>query len=210
MQYLLGRGQRSIQIDHFDPRRKRDVVQDYDNLFLAVMGQWRGGMPSRAHYERPVGSGAVRRFPHATGPLLLASAHCNSAKSDNWPSAAQERCGVRFLNCCREQDYGAVLFEHRTTHLLVGTTPAAKYHIEMLDLNADHLVQERSERARLRDLLDHRPALLRLPHYDEHLVDVIDALRRCVEEMIPPIPAPPDQGQSYDAVAVRLSTMPSL
>jgi predicted helicase len=26
-------------------------------------------MPSRAHYERPVGSGAVRRFPHATGPL---------------------------------------------------------------------------------------------------------------------------------------------
>jgi hypothetical protein len=31
-----------------------------------------------------------------------------------------------------------------------------------------------------------------------------------VEEMIPPIPAPPDQGQSYDAVAVRLSTMPSL
>jgi excinuclease ABC subunit C len=34
-----------------------------------VMGQWRGGMPSRAHYERPVGSGAVRRFPHATGPL---------------------------------------------------------------------------------------------------------------------------------------------
>ena len=159
MQYLRGGGLRSIQIDHFDPRRKKDVLQSYNNLFLA-------------------------------------SAHCNGAKSDNWPSPQEMKKGVRFLNCCKERDYGAVIFENPKTHWVEGTTPAARYHIEMLDLNAEHLVAERCERARLRKLLENEPAVLK-PGYDaDVLLRVLEELRGCVEKLIPPIPPLPTPSQA--------------
>jgi hypothetical protein len=156
MQCLAVGGPRSKQIDHFDPRRKKDLIQKYTNLFLA-------------------------------------SAHCNGAKSDTWPTTQEEKKGIRFLNCCRERDYGAVIFEDPTTHMLEGTTPAARWHIEMLDLNADHLITERADRARLRKLLTEK-SLMPRPGFDtEQLSACIEALRKLVESMIPPIPSRPAQ-----------------
>ena len=63
-----------MEIDHFDPRKKEDFIQQYENLFLAKR-------------------------------------HCNGAKSKFWPSGAEQALGLRYLNPCREQDYGVHIFE---------------------------------------------------------------------------------------------------
>ena len=78
--------------------------------------------------------------------LFLSDAHCNRAKSDIWPTDEEQRLGCRFLNCCNEQDYGESIFEDPVTHKLVGTTPAAIFHIETIDLNDPGLVNERKIR----------------------------------------------------------------
>jgi hypothetical protein len=93
------------------------------------------------------------RKRHRYSNLFLASRYCNNKKRGNWPSPAAVARGVRFLNCCEEQDYGEHIFEDPATHRLVGASPAGKYHVRVLDLNAPHLVEERAERARLRKLL---------------------------------------------------------
>lgn len=155
MQYLHSGGARSIQIDHHDPRLKKELIQDYENLFLA-------------------------------------SAHCNGAKSDTWPTVQQRQKGIRFLNCCKECDYGSVIFENAETHLLVGSTPAARYHIEILDLNAPHLIAERSERSRLRNLIEKEPVIAKTNSDAEQFIPkLLGELHACLEKMIPPIPPPP-------------------
>jgi hypothetical protein len=77
------------------------------DLALGVMGQWRGGMPSRAHYERPVGSGAVRRFPHATGPLPLG---CTAALK-----SPPRRGGSRAPQATRETGWVTGLHVHHNS-----------------------------------------------------------------------------------------------
>ena len=154
MQYLQGGGTSSIHIDHHDPRQKKELFQDYDNLFLA-------------------------------------SAHCNMAKSDTWPTLEERQRGIRFLNCCKERDYGCVIFEDPETHQLVGSTPAARYHIAILDLNADHLVADRSDRSRFRNMLEKEPVILKTNCDNERLTQVVEGFRNCVKRLIPPIPPPP-------------------
>ena len=138
-----------MEIDHFDPRKKMDVVQKYQNLFLA-------------------------------------SRHCNNSKRDLWPTKADRRMGLRFLNCCKEQDYGVHIFEDPTTHELIGTTPAGRYHIRCCDLNEPDLVAERRERAKIHRLLNDIPVTFRVsyPEVKPH----IDALKEQYQHMIPPIP----------------------
>jgi len=94
-----------LEVDHFDPRKKKELWQDYDNLFPA-------------------------------------SRHCNCAKSDHWPTQTEQAAGCRFLNPCQEADYGSQIWEEPSTHVLIGTTPAARWHIRMCGLNAPHLVIE--------------------------------------------------------------------
>ncbi len=99
-----------LEVDHFDPRLKKELIQDYNNLFPA-------------------------------------SRHCNGKKSDIWPNKEELAAGCRFLNPCEELDYGEQIFEDPETHRLVGTTPAAIWHIRVCGLNADNLVHERKRRA---------------------------------------------------------------
>ena len=122
--------------------------------------------------------------------LKPASRHSNGAKSDNWPSSSDRKRGLRFLDCCREQDYGKHIFEDPKTHELVGVTPAGRYHIEMCDLNAKHYVRERADRAALRSL----SLTLQNIRIKGDLDSAIDAIRQFTEHvdlMIPPIPPPP-------------------
>jgi hypothetical protein len=93
------------------------------------------------------------RKRHVYSNLFLASRFCNNRKQANWPSPKERRLGFRFLNCCEEIDYGEQILEDPTTHRLVGTSKAAIYHIRVLDLNAQHLIDERRDRAELRKLL---------------------------------------------------------
>ena len=91
---------------------------------------------------------------HSYENLFLASAHCNGKKGKRWPSAEQQKLGLRYLNPCKELDYGYHIFEDPDTFEVWGATAAGVYHIRMLDLNASHLVNERRRRFQLRALLE--------------------------------------------------------
>jgi hypothetical protein len=122
--------------------------------------------------------------------LFLATRHCNGAKSKFWPTPGEQAMGLRYLNPCREHDYGEHILEDAATHLLVGVTPAGRYHIRMCDLNADHFVAERRERAEIWKLLRSTVTVKRnqLPRM---AVDLAEALRKQAEQMIPEFPHPP-------------------
>jgi len=144
----------TLEVDHFDPRQKKDLIQKYDNLFPA-------------------------------------SRHCNGKKSDAWPTKEERDAGCRFLNPCEEMDYGEQIFEDPVTHRLIGTTPAAIWHIRICGLNADRLINERSRRAKYRKTLSGRAISAKRGIMPETVRDVISNLREEVELMIPPIPPPP-------------------
>ena len=140
-----------LEVDHFDPRQKKDLFQRFDNLFPA-------------------------------------SRHCNGKKSNHWPTKTEAAAGCRFLNPCEELDYGEQIFEDPDTHRLVGTTPAAIWHIRMCGLNADHLVNERARRTKYVDQLKNKP--MRVKRSINEVGELISSFRREVETMIPEI-APP-------------------
>ena len=139
-------GPKCMEVDHFDPRRKKDVVQNYENLFLSTR-------------------------------------HCNGAKRDR-PTAKERAAGLRFINPCKEWDYGKHLFEDPQTHRLVGVSPEGIYHIRCCDLNAPHLIDERRDRAYIRGLgitVNHPGSL-------DASTDAIRALLAQVDLMIPAFP----------------------
>ena len=116
--------------------------------------------------------------------LFLASRHCNGKKRDEWPTLKQRSLGLRFLNPCEEQDYGVHLFEDPITFEIWGATPAGRYHIRMLDLNADHLVRERRRRHELR-AFKKQPMIVTALRHDAG--DGVRAFSKEVENMIPVI-----------------------
>ena len=75
---------------------------------------------------------------------------------------------------------------------LVGTTPAARYHIDMLDLNNDALIMLRSERSLLSALLG-SPAVIRTATKTDELIlaSAWQQLLALLKLKIPPIAAPP-------------------
>jgi len=83
------------------------------------------------------------------GNLIPASRHCNGFKSQTWPSQDQQEKDLRFINPYKEKDYGFHIFEDRMSGKLVGKSCTGRWHIEMLDLNAEHLVQKRLDRTTL-------------------------------------------------------------
>ena len=141
-----------LEVDHFDPRRKKDLIQNYNNLFPA-------------------------------------SRHCNGKKSDIWPSNTERAAGCRFLNPCEEMDYGEHIFEDPTTHELVGVTPAARWHIRMCGLNADHLIQERRRRAKHWRTIKSVAIKVMGDYY--RASEMAQSFREEVELMIPPIASLP-------------------
>lgn len=143
----------AMEVDHFDPRKKKDLFQAYCNLFPA-------------------------------------SRHCNGKKGDRWPNPEEAAAGCRFLNPCEETDYGEQIFEAPISHLLIGINPAAKWHIRICGLNADHLVKERARRAQYWTLLNRKSIQVRRGPVDD-VRELIRSFRTEVELMIPEIPSPP-------------------
>jgi len=141
-----------LEVDHFDPRRKKDLMQDYGNLFPA-------------------------------------SRYCNGKKSDNWPTKTESAAGCRFLNPCQEVDYGEQIFEDPLSHQVVGVTRAARWHIRMCGLNADHLIDERRRRAAHWQTL--RGKAVRAKGDHQTVAELIAKFRQEVELMIPEIRAMP-------------------
>lgn len=141
-----------LEVDHFDPRRKKDLIQDYNNLFPA-------------------------------------SRHCNGKKSDTWPNKAELAAGCRFLNPCEEMDYGEQIFENPMTHELVRATLAARWHIRVCGLNADHLVRERRRRAKHWQTVKGVAIKVKGDHF--RASEIIKNYREEIELMIPEIPPPP-------------------
>ncbi len=117
--------------------------------------------------------------------LFLASRHCNNKKGDHWPTSADRAAGCRFLNPCEEMDYGEQILEDPVTHRLVGVTRAARWHIRMCGLNADHLVHERAKRAEYWHLLKHRG--VRVKRSLAEVGELIHKFKTEVELMIPGI-----------------------
>ncbi len=141
-----------MEIDHFDPRQKNDVRQDYFNL-------------------------------------ILATRHCNQAKSDFWPSPSQLKSGICILNPTQEMDWGQHVVEDPDTHLLWGKTPTGTFHIRKLDLNSRHLVEERRDRSRLYQLLYRQP--VKLQAITLRVPQVLPEIKRLLDQMIRAIPEEP-------------------
>lgn len=85
--------------------------------------------------------------------LFLATRHCNGHKLKH-PNKQEKQAGLRFLNPCKEIDYGNHIFEDPNTFELWGATPLGRYHIRYLDLNADHLIEERRHRHEIAAILE--------------------------------------------------------
>ncbi len=118
--------------------------------------------------------------------LFPASRHCNRKKWDSWPTNAEVKAGCRFLNPCEEVDYGEQIFEDPVTHRLVGTTTAAKWHIRICGLNADHLVHERKRRTELLTKLRSTSIRIKAGHWHE-IGDLISSFKEEIDLMIPEI-----------------------
>jgi hypothetical protein len=128
------------------------------------------------------------RYTQDYSKLYLASSQCNIAKGVHWPTETEEKWGVRFLDPCAERDYGVHLFEDPSTHELVATTAAGWWQITICDLNAEHFVIERRERANLQKILTGGGRIrssLALAR------EAISQLKEDYERKIPPIPPPP-------------------
>lgn len=120
--------------------------------------------------------------------LCLATAECNIAKGATWPTRSEAASGSRFINPCKEREYGVHIFEDSKTHELVGVTPAGVYQILICDLNAPHLVLERKDRTTLQNILE-QPAQFKTSF--SVAKDAIAQLQQQFERKIPPIPPPP-------------------
>lgn len=129
--------------------------------------------------------------------LFLATRHCNGSKSNTWPSKAMRKKGIYLLNPCTETDYGFHIFEHPVTHRLIGVTPAGIFHIICCDLNAEHLIVERRERAKILDSLEEVPITLK-PGSDSFPSAQMQLLREQVEKMIPRIAYLPKDAPEYN------------
>ena len=127
------------------------------------------------------------RLSHRYTNLFLATRHCNGAKGKNWPNRSQMEKGIRFLDCCQEQDYGVHIFENAENHRVYGVSPAGRYQVHICDLNAPHFIRERRQRAELNKILTSSPAIIRNLGKALELVNLLRLLKEIGQQMIPPI-----------------------
>jgi len=105
-----------------------------------------GRMSMEVDHFNPKMTG-LRRNWH--GNLMASARLCNNTKRDHWPSPQQIKKGIRYLNPYLELDYGVHIYENRSTGEIHGVTPAGKWHIIRLGLNAEHLINARKRRTNL-------------------------------------------------------------
>ena len=138
-------------------------------------------------HHNPTFSGKIR---NNYNNLFPATRHCNGKKSNTWPPKALRAKGIRFLNPCKEGDYGYQIFENEGGEL-IGVTPAAKYHIVMLDLNDDHLVRRRRERTMLEKLIKETGIIMNAHASVDAISHHISEVKKMLSYSIPPIPSIP-------------------
>lgn len=131
------------------------------------------------------------RRKHHYRNLVPAHRICNGHKSDTWPTRAQFKKKLRFLNPRKEVDYGAQIFEDSESCRLIGTTPAAKYHIRHCGLNDPYFVQERKTRASIRKRLDECYLTMKENAELERCYKVTEEFSKLLQTLIPAIPEPP-------------------
>ena len=155
------------------------------------------GSESYMHVDHFDPRPAVTRKRNAYRNLFPATGPCNNKKTDSWPSRAEQADGVRFIDPSNEHDYGSQIFEDPNTHLLIGTTPAAIFQIEMIGLNSRELVNKRRERSELIRRLTKNIAILKRPglgRTDDEIgaiAEIVAHLQRELSLKIPEIPSPP-------------------
>jgi len=141
------------------------------------------------------------RRRHVYGNLFPGAGSCNLSKSNTWPDADDLAVGMRYLNPCKEIDYGEHIFEERESGLLVATSTAGFYQIVNLGLNDSHFVRLRLDRTDLCERLYSNMFALRDRLADvenlEHVEVVIKSLNVQLSKMIPFIPEPPYGAELY-------------
>ena len=147
----------------------------------------------------------VRRNKYSN--LYPAVSRCNGSKQDNWPTLAERREGIRFLDPCAEHDYENHIWENPKTHKLVATSPAGSYHIDFCDLNNPSFVEERRKRAYLRYRWKNGNLEMKSQEFDL-LAQYLTMTKDIVDDLMPDIAAPPagaviytsdDQEEAYYA-----------
>ena len=101
------------------------------------------------------------RYLQSYSNLFPASRHCNGKKQNAWPTKEMENAGIRFLDCTKEHDYGVHILEDPVTHRVFGVTPAGRYHVRVLDLNAGVFIKHRKMRADLHVFMTATPMVIR-------------------------------------------------
>jgi hypothetical protein len=128
------------------------------------------------------------RYRHKFSNLMLAATHCNSKKLNNWPTTGEQRAGVRFLNPTTEKDYGPHIIEDFSTGKLIGLTPAGRYHIRTLDLNAPFFVRHRKERTELLQSLQSQAFHFSNASF-QGIQELIDRVKKILARQIPELPS---------------------
>lgn len=127
------------------------------------------------------------RYLQSYSNLFPASRHCNGKKQNAWPTKEMEAAGIRFLDCTKEHDYGAHILEDPATHRVFGITPAGRYHVRVLDLNAGVFIKHRQMRANLRVFMTETCVSIKPKAFDR--LQVAIQLAKNLQEMaIPLIP----------------------
>lgn len=135
---------------------------------------------------------------HGYDNLMPAFRSCNRNKGDTWPSQRDLKAGLHLIDPTKELDYGHQIFENSDTHVLEGTTPAAIYHIRVMGLNSEYLIERRKVRSDLRELLKN-PAMFTGSWTDESTQQCHKCLKTLIditEKMIPDIPVPPSSASN--------------
>lgn len=115
--------------------------------------------------------------------LMPSTRLCNSLKGNKWPTPEERADGFRFLDPTKELDYDHQIFEDPDTHHLMGTTPAAIFHIRVLGLNSRFFVTQRRDRAKFNEIMKWQGIL--------HGIAEVEEVKRRFAELIPLIKPPP-------------------
>jgi hypothetical protein len=171
-----------------------DLVRDFENRCAYSMqhADWLGGLGGLhvEHFNPNLKSAEIQDYFN----LFPVSHTCNTVKGKKWPTKEELADGLRFLNCCEEVDYGEQIFEDPISHELVGTTPAAKFHLRHCGLKGGrtgaYFRDQREKRSQLWKTLEGygvTPTNVETIHVADPAVQSLIAL---VKGMIPPIKAP--------------------
>lgn len=130
---------------------------------------------------------------NAYSNLYPAFSLINNHKRKRWPNENQKNNRQRFLDPCKETDYGNHIFEDHGTGTLIPASPEAVYHIENLGLNHDWLKAQRRKRTENQEIL---AALLKLQKIDGN-TPVFKNLVASFSNDIPAIDPLPAHEQAY-------------